>query len=157
MWFLASETKTEPEQLCRLYSPMQSVSELGMQDRISTSLSEHLVQTWHGLVVLSSSENVPGPQSWHRVSPFGPHSRTAPSPRVHLEQGAHTPWTPQKKKPLSHSHCVFSVAVQEANMGRLSGHLAQGWQGPSPSDEEKVPGKQSANFISGHTGQMPFL
>lgn len=34
-------------------------------------------------------------------------------------------------------------------MGTLSGHLAQGWQGLSPSDEEKVPGKQSANVISG--------
>lgn len=38
-------------------------------------------------------------------------------------------------------------------MGTLSGHLAQGWHGPSPSDEEKVPGKQSANFISGFEEQ----
>lgn len=34
-------------------------------------------------------------------------------------------------------------------MGTLRGHLAQGWQGPSPSDEEKVPGKQSVNLIPG--------
>lgn len=48
---------------------------------------------------------------------------------------------PKKKKPLSHSHCVSWVAEQEANMGTLDGHLAQGKQGPRPSDEENVPGE----------------
>lgn len=142
MWFLASQPGRQAEQLCHLYSPMQSVSELGMQARISTSLSEHLVQTWHGLVLLSSSEKLPGPHVRQTASPFGPHSRTSPWPGPQLEHGAHRPWTPQKKKPVSHSHCVSSAAVQEANVGTLSGHLAQGLQGPSPSDEEKVPGKE---------------
>lgn len=144
-----------------IYSPMHSVSELGMQARISTSLSEHLVQTWHGLVLLSSSEKCPGPHTRQTVSPFGLHSWTSPWPGPQLEQGAHKPWTPQKKKPLSHSHCVSSVAVQEANLGTLSGHVAQGLQGPSPSDEEKVPGKQIVNFSScannGRNSQIVFL
>lgn len=126
---------------------MQSVSEFGMQARISTSLSEHWVQFWHGLVLIRSSENVPGAQVWHCVFPCGPHSRTTPSPRLHLEQGAHRPWLLKKKKPLSHSHCVSSVAEQEATTGTLGGHLAQARQGPRPSDEENVPGRQITESV----------
>lgn len=126
------------------YSPMHSVSELGMQARISTSLSEHWVQLWQGLVLLSSSENVPGPHLRHSVSPCKPHSRTAPSPRLHLEQGAHRPWTLKKKKPLSHSHCVSWVAEQEPTIGTLYGHLPQGRQALRSSDEENFPGESKS-------------
>lgn len=130
---------------------MQSVSELGMQALISTSLSEHWVQVWQGLVLLSSSENVPGPQIWHCVFPFRPHSRVTPSPRLHLEQGAQRPWLLRKKKPLSHSHCVSSVAEQAACVGTLNGHLVQGRQGPKSSDAENIPEEtdQKSHSLSG--------
>lgn len=143
MAFLDSQTNLEYHQSCLLYnSPMQSVSELGMHARISTSLSEHLVQVWQGLVLLCSSENVPGLHIWHCVSPCGPHSRVTPSPWLHSEQDTHRPYLPKKKKPLSHSHCVSWVAEQKANMGTPDGHLAQGEQGSRPSVKDNVPKKE---------------
>lgn len=87
----------------------------------------------------SSSEKVPGPHNLHSVLPSGPHWRTAPSPRVQCEQGAHTPTKSKKKKPSSHSHCVFWTAEQGASVGILAGHLEQGEHWPRPSDDEKVP------------------
>lgn len=85
--------------------PMQRLSELDRHDRISTSLSEHWVHVWQG-PVLAASEKDPGPQRWHRVSPWRPHGWTTPSPRLHVEHGAHWPLEPKKKKPCSHSHCT---------------------------------------------------
>lgn len=130
-------------------SPMHSVSELGMQDRISTSMSEHWVQVLQGLVLIRSSEKVPGAQIWHCVSPCGPHSLVTPSPaRVHLEQGAHRPCWLKKKWPMRHLHCVSWVPEQEACVGIPDGHFAQGMQGLRPSDEKNIPGKQITKSVS---------
>lgn len=97
-------------------------------------------------MLLSSSEKVPGLHTLHSVSPLGPHSRTAPSPREHCEQGAHMPYVSKKKKPSSHSHCVFWEAEQAASVGMPAGHLEQGEHWPRPSDEEKVPGGESTRL-----------
>lgn len=129
-------------------SPMQSVSELGMQDRISTSFSEHSVHLWQGLVLPFSSEKVPSLQFWHCVSPCRPHCCVAPLPREHLEQGAHRRYSRIKKKPLSHSQCVSLVAEQDDTVGTLGGQPEQGRQRPRSSEEENVPGRQIKHLLS---------
>ena len=123
--------------------PMQIVSELRWQARISTSLSEHRRHGWQGFVVLCSSEKVPGPQSWHSVFPLTPHSLVTPWPRSHVEQGAHRPskvLPRHRKKPSPHSQCVSWLAEQAASMWMPAGQRAQGWHGDRSSDEENVPG-----------------